>query len=189
MFDCHTHDEFGIKLDVRVRLCVEDDLPQLEWFGLFTEHREIIESAFARQARGDNLMLLAELNRFPIGQVWIDLAKRRYRECALLWAMRVLPPLQGQGIGSRLLRSAERVIRARGFPAVEVGAERSNPAARRFYERQGYRVIGAEQETYSYTSPWGVPITVRLDEWVLRKTLARPRLQGRAHEALARRRD
>src|SRR3954454_4848974 len=67
---------FTVPLRVSIRPCERDDLPGLEWFGLYTPHREIIAAAFDRQVRGTNLMLVAEANGFPVGQVWIDLEKQ-----------------------------------------------------------------------------------------------------------------
>src|SRR4051812_19296174 len=64
---------FSVPLRVSIRPCMREALPQLEWFGLYTPHREIIGEAFDRQGRGENLMLVAEVNGFPVGQVWIDL--------------------------------------------------------------------------------------------------------------------
>src|SRR3954471_16319232 len=66
-------EHFTLPLHVDIRMCVKDDLADLEWFGLFTEHREIFLREFARQERNENIMLIAEANTLPIGQVWIDL--------------------------------------------------------------------------------------------------------------------
>lgn len=163
--------EFHVPLPVTVRACVEGDLPQLEWFGKFTPHREIIRDAYERQQRGENLMLVAEVNQFPVGQAWIDLAKKRSESVGVLWAVRVLRPFRRSGIGSRLLRVAERVLRERGYAAAEIGVERHNSAARRLYERLGYWTVGEEREEYDYTTPDGVYTRVPVDQWILRKRL------------------
>jgi GNAT superfamily N-acetyltransferase len=121
MPECQLFEEFSAYVNVTIRTCVREDLPNLEWFGLFSEHREIIHSAFARQEEhGDNVMLVAEANGFPIGQAWIDFVKRRDERCALLWAVRVLPPFQGMSIGARLVQAAERIMRQRGTTQAEV---------------------------------------------------------------------
>jgi ribosomal protein S18 acetylase RimI-like enzyme len=67
-----------------------------------------------------------------LGHVWAN-----YLHVQWLW---VAPSLRGPGYGARLLRAAE-------FMAVENDAARAtldtfNPAAKLFYERQGYRVFG-----------------------------------------------
>lgn len=164
----------GVRLDFAIRPCREPDLEALEWMGLHTPHREIIRNAFERHRRGDEVMLVADANGFPIGQVWVDLVRKRHRGTALLWAVRVFPPLQNLGIGRELLAAAEAVIRARGLARAELGVERANPDARRFYERAGYRLAGRAVDSYTYVTPQGVPTRVPLDQWVLVKDLAAP---------------
>src|SRR5438093_11002918 len=68
---------FTVSFPITVRICRREDLPALEWFGLFTEHREIIRETFESQERGEAVMLIADLNGFPIGQVWINLTLKR----------------------------------------------------------------------------------------------------------------
>lgn len=161
----------ALRLELVIRTCREEDLPRLEWFGMFTPHRELIRDAYDRQERGEVAMLVADVNGFPVGQVWVDFVRRAADSMGTIWALRVLPPLQGKGIGTRLLAAAERVIRARGREAAEIGVEKDNPGARRVYERAGYRVVREEYEEYEYTTPDGTRIRVPVDEWILRKSL------------------
>ncbi len=163
---------FTVALPVAIRRCEEEDLSELEWFGQFAEHRTIIREAFVRQQRGDNVMLVADVRGAPVGQVWVDLARKRQEATGVLWAVRVFPWLRRLGIGTRLMRAAEALLRARGFERAELGVEKENEAARRFYERLGYRQVGARQNVFSYTTPAGESVRVLLDEWVLRKPLA-----------------
>jgi ribosomal protein S18 acetylase RimI-like enzyme len=163
---------FTMPLQITIRPCTEADLPNLEWFGMFTEHREIIRSAFDRQASGDTEMLVADANNFPVGQVWIDYARKRDKNCSLLWAVRVFPALQRTGIGTRLIGAAENMIRQRAVAWVEVEVERNNSKARHFYERLGYRFTSTASDSYSYITPDGVPVTIPLDLWILHKELS-----------------
>lgn len=169
-------ERFGVTLDVTIRLAEREDLEKLEWYGQFTNHRSIIDDAFARQGRGENLMLLAVANGFPVGQAWIDLAVRddEPERVGLLWAVRVFPFLQGLGLGTRLLAAAEEALRARGFAVAEIGVEKDNPDARRLYERVGYVYDRDLKESFSYTEWTGTEVTVELDEWMLRKRLDAP---------------
>lgn len=105
-------DQFTINVPVTIRTCRESDLSNLEWFGLLTEFRQTITDAFQRFQKGEIIMLVAEGNRFPIGQVWIDLTKQREHVIGILWALRVLISFQNLGIGTRLITSAERQLRA-----------------------------------------------------------------------------
>lgn len=162
---------FTVSLPITIRLCRKDDLPALEWFGMFTDHRALILAAYDSQERGEALMLVADTQGFPIGQVWIDLTQERVNATGVLWAVRVFPMLQNRGIGTRLMLAAEDVLRWRGCTAVELGVEKHNLAAKRFYERQGYRVVGDIQDEYSYTTPGGVLVRVPTEQWMLRKSL------------------
>jgi ribosomal protein S18 acetylase RimI-like enzyme len=160
-----------LPLEVTIRECARDDLPGLEWWGMFSHHREIIEDAFARQERGENLMLIAFANGSPVGQAWIELAVRADEGAGLLWAVRVHPVLQGLGLGARLLEAAERALRERGFAWAEIGVEKDNPRARALYERVGYRLHRELREEYGYTPPGGQPVRHVIDQWMLRKDL------------------
>jgi GNAT superfamily N-acetyltransferase len=162
---------FSFTFDVTFRMCHRRDLRDLEWFGMFYAHRELIEQAFSRQIAGENLMLLAEANRFPIGQVWIDLAKKRSAGVGILWALRVLPPFQGRGLGTRLIAEGETLLRKHGFARAELGVEKNNPSAKKLYERMGYQVMGSHVEELTYLTPEGECVQTQSDEWILQKQL------------------
>ncbi len=163
---------FSFNLDVTFRPCRREDLRDLEWFGMFYAHRQLIEQAFERHQANENLMLLAEANRFPIGQVWIDLAKKRAQKTGFLWALRVLPPFQGLGLGSRLIAKAEALLQKRGFSCAEITVEKNNPQAKKLYLRLGYKLTGTRVDRWSYTTPEGELIHAQSDEWVLQKNLS-----------------
>jgi ribosomal protein S18 acetylase RimI-like enzyme len=154
---------------VRIRRCREEDLPALEWFGQFTDHRELIREAFERQQRGEVSMLVAELQGFPVGQIWVDFTRKAADSVGVLWAYRILDPVQGLGVGRALLRAAEAEIAGAGLPCAEIAARYDNVAARDLYERRGYSLIGHEQETWSYQRPDGATVTETSEHWLLRK--------------------
>jgi GNAT superfamily N-acetyltransferase len=114
--------------------------------GLYSAHTHVIRDTFEQQERGEGLMLLATTNDFPLAQAWLDFARRGSRLRPRMWAIRVFPPLQGIGIGTWLLSATERCAVEHGARAVEIGVERQNVAALRFYRRLGYHVSGAEVE-------------------------------------------
>lgn len=153
-----------IQVEVDFRLAQEDDLPALEWMGLFTPHREIIARTFEAQEQGEAAMLLGIGGGFPLGQAWIDFLPRYPR----IWAVRVFPPLQGAGLGSRLMAEAESLAASRGADAVEVGVEHDNPGARRLYERLGYRAADEELEKVSYEFE-GETMEMTVEQVILRK--------------------
>lgn len=163
---------FSFSFAVTFRPCRRRDLHDLEWFGMFYAQRELIEEAFARHLAGENVMILAIANRFPVGQVWIDLEKKRNERVGVLWALRVLPPFQGHGLGTRLISEAEAMLQKRSLVCAELAVEKSNPRAKSLYQRLGYRVIGSHVERWDYLTPEGQCVEAHADEWVLQKTLA-----------------
>lgn len=162
---------FEARLQVRIRRCRESDLPNLEWFGAFAHHRAVIREAYDLQEKGEAIMLLAIARGFPVGQAWLDLRSRPQALGPLVWAVRVLEPLQGLGIGARLMKALERSAAGQGHRRLELGVERDNGAAQAFYEREGWRVVRPRQDSYSYVTPEGRPVSHLLDEWVMVKDL------------------
>ncbi len=66
------------------------------------------------------------------------LVPRRY---AMIEGLVVLPEAQRQGVGSALLRHAERWALSRGIDQVELAVWEFNAGARQFYESQNYGTI------------------------------------------------
>jgi ribosomal protein S18 acetylase RimI-like enzyme len=164
-------DQFIITLPVTIRTCRPTDLANLEWFGLLTEYRQMIAEAFQRFQKGEILMLVAEVNRFPAGQVWVDLVKRREESIGVLWALRVFLPFQNLGIGTALIASAEERLNSLGFLISELGVEKDNVQAKRLYERLGYGVVREHIEAWEYIPPDGSTLRVTSDEWIMHKFL------------------
>ncbi len=70
-----------------------------------------------------------------------------------LASLYVDPRASGQGVGTRLLRSALDCLSAAGRHDVTLWVFRDNARARRLYERAGFRLLGHE-----YIDPqWGAP--------------------------------
>lgn len=160
-------ERWTLTTELTTRACCEADLPKLEWFGMFSGDRPIIDHSFERHLRGDNLMFVTELRGFPIAQVWVDVERKKDERVGVLWALRVLPPLQGFGVGTRLVRVAELWLEQHGYDLAELGVEEKNPDARRLYERLGYRCVGEEWQDEEHGGHVREPILV----WVLRKEL------------------
>jgi ribosomal protein S18 acetylase RimI-like enzyme len=162
---------FTLPLHVSIRPCRETDLLDLEWFGRLTDFRQTIADAFKRSQQGEVIMLVAEANCFPVGQIWIDLTMRRTEAIGVLWALRVFKPFQNIGIGSRLLASAEKILKDKDFTTAEIGVEKDNLEARRLYERMGYQVIKDNVEAWGYTTPEGKQVHETIIEWIMHKRL------------------
>lgn len=164
--------------ELEIRPCLGCDLPLLEWDGAYAEHRRIIDDTFMRQQAGAALMLVAVAADFPVAQVWLDFERPPCRDTALLWALRTYPPMRGRGIGGRLVRRAEASVLDRDRTAVELGVEKGNRRALRFYQRLGYARIGELVETCRYEAPDGEKREWIVDQWQLRRELRRPAACG-----------
>ena len=57
----------------------------------------------------------------------------------LLDELYVVPSRRGRGLGTALLRGVEQIVRERGGEVLEINVDGDDAAARRFYERHGYR--------------------------------------------------
>jgi [ribosomal protein S18]-alanine N-acetyltransferase len=67
---------------------------------------------------------------------------------ARLYSIAVAPEARGAGIGEELLVAAERRARMRGRDRFRLEVRTDNAAARRLYERRGYRAFGAKAGYY-----------------------------------------
>lgn len=161
-----------IALPIAIRRAREADLTGLDWGDRRIGQREILRAAFDRQLLGDLDMLLALANGHPVGQVWIDYRQMDSDDGASLWAIRVLAPLRGLGIGGALLREAEARALRRGAHTLSLTVERRNTDALRLYERAGFH--NATAAVIDDGRAPGLPSTRLLrSQWLMRKALRR----------------
>lgn len=153
---------------VVIRACRSEDLPKLEWFGAYAHFRELYRRTWYDHQAGRRLMLVADLHSFPVGQVWLDVTPAEY---AYLYALRVMEPLQGLGIGTRLIESAELLARSHSYRHMQLAVEKTNAQARRLYERLGFRAFSQRVDMWSYTDHHGQTHWVQEDVYGMRKTL------------------
>lgn len=170
-----------LTLPVTIRFARRNDLPDLEWFGLHTPHREILANAYRMQERGSGALLVAEVNGFPVGQLCIDFIRKRHARRATLWALRVFQPFRKQGLGTRLMAMGERTVLDHGFREAELGVDRDNAGVLAFYDRLGYVPCGTERGRYSYRTPSGEFVQVPIDQWILSKPLVTEPVKRMAH--------
>ena len=64
-------------------------------------------------------------------------------------AIGVVPEARGRGIGGALLDALLALAREHGFRALSLAVDRQNPAARRLYERKGFRDAAISDPTDS----------------------------------------
>jgi len=156
-------------LSYECRIGVAEDMPRLEWNGELSEHRAIIAEAFAEQAAGKGLVMVAAERTFPVAQLWV-----RFADCdrpPRFWAFRVMPSYQRRGIGAALLTFAETELAKRNFETCEIGVDRDNLRVQLLYQKWGYRVAYPESEDYHYLTPSGEMRKARADQWIMPKAL------------------
>ena len=160
-----------------IRRVVISDLPKLEWFGQFRRYRNIFQQTFEEHLSGRRLMLVADLDSFPIGQIVVQFSSARTqfadgRTRGYLYALRVLQPFRHRGVGTRLIRWAEQALIERQYLWSTIAVAKDNHGARRLYERLDYRVFADDPGRWRYTDPDGEVHFVVEPSWVLAKRLA-----------------
>jgi len=166
----------SFQADIVFRFAEREDLPRLEWYGKYTHFRRVFQRAYEDQVAGRRVMLLAVMNDWPIGQVFIQLeslddALAQYGKRGYLYSLRVMDMFQRQGIGSALLIEAENILVSRDYDSVSIAAAKENPGARRLYERLGYHVFMEDAGRWHYVDHEGKTRHVSEPCWVLEKLL------------------
>jgi ribosomal protein S18 acetylase RimI-like enzyme len=160
-----------------IRQVIKRDLPSLEWEGEFSHFRHLFAEAYRLQELGDVLMWVVDLPNFGIiGQLFIQLygpnqiqtSKTKY---AYIYGFRIRPDYRGLGIGSRLLTTVESDLIQRDFKRISLNVARDNEAARRLYERAGFRVVAPEPGIWSYLDEKGRRRFVHEPAWRMEKNI------------------
>jgi ribosomal protein S18 acetylase RimI-like enzyme len=167
---------FMLTVPIVIRQAERSDVNKLEWFGQYSHFRLLIRKAYREQVHGRRIMLVADFNGFPVGQVIIQMSSTNIRIAdgstrAYLYSFRVLDLFQGMGIGTRLLHEAEMLLRNRGFSYTSLSVAINNPDAYRLYRRNGYYVLGEDAGRWSYVDQYGITHQVEEPCRVLEKNL------------------
>ena len=161
---------------IQIRQVTRKDLPGLEWEGEYRHFRRLFADAFHRAERGEAVLWIAELPEVGIiGQLFVQIGKQGNGSAdaskAYVYGFRVREPYRDQGIGSRLLQTAEEDLADRGYHRVALNVGRDNDDARRLYERFGYRIVGPEPGVWSYVDHRGRRQYVQEPAWRMEKDL------------------
>ncbi len=164
--------QLPLNLTIDFRLAGQDDLPKLEWEGQYTHFRKIFEYTYSEQLAGRRLMLLADFNDYPIGQIFILLHSRRARtKHGYFYSLRVMTPFRGVGLGTELIRQAENRLLEQHVYSATIAVAKDNTGALRLYERNGYRIYAEDEGRWSYTNHTGKHVQVHEPCWMLEKHL------------------
>ena len=132
----------------------EDVLEALRACGVFSEEelvvaREVIDAGLATGLDGDYPLFVAEVDGRVRGYVCVGKTPLTRGTWHLYWIC-VHPASQGLGIGQRLQIEAERFVQARGGERIllETSSTPGYAAARAFYDRAGYAIVGRVPDFY-----------------------------------------
>ncbi|RKE17264.1 N-acetyltransferase [Streptomyces sp. TLI_171] len=135
-----------VRLQLVVRDLVEADLPACDWAGSPKHVRELVQQIRRAGAGEVDYLAVCTPVGLPVAVGGVDYTVAP--GAGTLWQLGVHPALQSCGIGTLLIRSAERRIAGRGLDRAELAVEESNPRARALYERLGYRPFGRRPESW-----------------------------------------
>jgi len=131
---------------INIREAKEDDLTdifriEVECFGKHAYPLRLLRMLLI--LHGD-LFLVAEEEGRLIGYVVAAEVKGRGH----ILSIAVDPPNQRRGVGSRLFEEVMRRLRDRGFRRFKLEVRVDNYAARRFYEKHGFKAVGFIKSYY-----------------------------------------
>jgi ribosomal protein S18 acetylase RimI-like enzyme len=146
----------------RIETATKDDWPwivqgqvAIAWAGLGSERqrevsRQTVEERVARQVavlrQQEGFPSVAFVARTddgtPVGFVWVARTHNDFTgqlEASLL-SQYVAEPCRGQGLGHRLMETAEEWARQQGLPSISLSVDVHNRLAQKLYETMGYEV-------------------------------------------------
>lgn len=165
-----------IGLRVVIRPGLEADLPALEWEGEYRHYRQVYRRAMEEARLGHRMLLLAEVEELVVGQIFIqlrdsDLSGKVHAPYGYMHAFRVREAYRNCGIGTQLVRQAERAMRMRGCERSTLAVVIENLRALKLYERLGYEIVGRDRGEWSYVDDQGRIRHVHEPSYVLEKAL------------------
>ena len=163
--------------DLIVRIGKQDDLPALEWGGEYTHFRRLFADAYQQAEQGRAILWIAELPHMGlVGQLFVSLNSHRIDLAdgvtrAYLFGFRVVPAYRSLGIGTCMMHIVEADLIDRGFRELTLNVGQENSAARIFYERLGYRIVGPDPGRWSYLDHQGQRVDVHEPAWRMIKDI------------------
>lgn len=139
----------------KIRNATKDDLLALEWDGEYRIFRRLYRRAMNEAMQGRRILLVADLEGRPIGQIFIQLHTvpadpLKLPKTGYFYSFRVRPEYRNMGIGSTLISRAEGALRMRAFQRVLIGVAKDNQSALRLYQRRGYQIITEDPGEWSF---------------------------------------
>jgi ribosomal protein S18 acetylase RimI-like enzyme len=147
----------------------EKDLAHILWSG-GPLHSKSVGKALERVKSGQvEYLAVRAPDGYPISIGGIDFGKQA--GVGYLWQLSTHGQLQSLGLGSRLIREAEKRIKARGLAIAMLGVEDGNDRAKGLYDRLGYLTCGHEQDSWDEADQQGNVYTYHAEIILMRKSL------------------
>jgi ribosomal protein S18 acetylase RimI-like enzyme len=146
-----------------------EDVARIGWSGSKSHVRAVAE-ALARVPAGDvEYLAVRAPTGDPVAKGGVNYTA--HADAGAIWQLATHPELQSLGLGTRLVREAERRIRRRGLRWAILGVEDNNPRARALYERLGYEAYGREATSWEQEDELGNATMYETEVALLRKHL------------------
>ena len=100
------------------------------------------EKWLARQGHGELYIAVAEIDGAPAGRRCLNVEHYAAIGAGYCFAASVLPQWRSRGIGTMIDAHLAAVALKKGLRVLRCVVEKSNPRARSWHERLGYRVTG-----------------------------------------------
>lgn len=167
---------FQLNLNIIMREAKSEDLPKLEWHGQYRHYRNLFRRAYEEQLKGRRTIMLADLDGFPVGHIFIQWVANNKRVAdgksrAYLYSFRVMNILQGHGLGTHIMNHVENLLRQRNFEWAIIAVAKDNEGAMRLYRRLGYHIFADDPGQWSYEDHMGNRRNVNEPCWILEKNL------------------
>lgn len=99
---------------------------------------------------GPDTVVLGAVDIELVGMLWFNREKRKkLAHKALIWRTFVRKKARGHGVGGQLLQAAiDHARTLEGLDAIQLCVSDRSPAARKLYERHGFRIWGTEIDSF-----------------------------------------
>ena len=146
-----------------------DDLPDITWSG-GPLHPRAVADALIRVKLGEvEYLAIRAPSGEPICIGGIDYAK--HEGAGYIWQLATVEDLRGLGLGTRLIKTAERRIKKHGRSEAILGVEEANTRAKALYDRLGYTVYKRVKDSWEEGDKDGKAFIYRADVVLMRKAL------------------